>query len=318
MTHIVFLDRSTLPNSIKFASPQFLHTWQDFEKTREEQVSNRAKDADIIVSNKVPLSGATLRQLPKLKMIAVAATGTNNIDLQTCRELGIQVCNITHYADEGVPEHALTLMLALAKSLIPYNLDVNSGEWEAASQFCFITHPITNLAGKTLGIIGKGALGKQMGQIASAIGMQVCYAARRGEKKPTSDRVPFEQLLQESDFISLHCPLTESNQGLISDNELNQMRSSAYLINTARGGLVNESAVVHAIQEQQIAGFATDVASIEPLKPDNPLNRLKNKPNVLITPHIAWASQESLQNLANQLIRNIESFSHGQLLNRII
>ena len=316
--NIVFLDRETIPSHITIGKPKIAHHWFEYASTTADQVVERSKDAHVLITNKVVLNAQTLAACPALKLIIIAATGTNNLDLTACKAQGIAVYNITHYANEGVPEHALTLMLALLKNLIPYHHDVRAGKWQAASHFCFTDHPIQNLAGKTLGIIGGGALGTRMAVIAQGLGMRILLAERKGQTKIRAGRTDFEQVVQHADIITLHCPLTESNQGLFSYAEFAQMKPSAYLINTARGPLVDENALAHAILNKQIAGAASDVAATEPLSANSPLIPLLDCPNFILTPHVAWASDESLNQLCQQLVTNIDAFYLQNPHNRIV
>ncbi|MDO6527746.1 D-2-hydroxyacid dehydrogenase [Motilimonas sp. 1_MG-2023] len=315
---IVFLDRETIPAHININRPNLSHLWVEYPYTSADQVIARSQDAEVIITNKVVLDQTVLKACPKLKLVVVAATGTNNIDLKSCNQLGIAVYNITHYANQGVPEHALMLMLALAKNLIAYDQDVRQGQWQQANQFCFTDHKIQNLAGKTLGIIGAGALGQNMAQLGQALGMKVLISEHKGQRVIRKGRVSFYDVIAQADFISLHCPLTEQTSKLFSEEEFIAMKATAYLINTARGPLVDESALVTALLTKQIAGAATDVAATEPLQNNSPLNQLLHLPNFIMTPHIAWASDESLANLCQQLISNIDGFYQGSPHNRVI
>ncbi|MBT8762818.1 D-2-hydroxyacid dehydrogenase [Desulfohalobiaceae bacterium Ax17] len=311
---IVFLDRSTLKIDIK--RPGFPHHWEEFERTREDEVVARLKEADIAITNKVPLRRATLEKLPSLKMIAVAATGTDHIDIDFCRARGIVVANIRDYACNAVSEHVFMLILALRRNLLAYQEDIHAGLWSKSDQFCLFTHPIHDIHGSTLGIIGYGALGQAVARLAKAFGMQVLLAEHKNAQTIRSGRTPFETVLSESDIVTLHCPLTPDTRNLISLPELKLMKSSSLLINTARGGVVDENALALALQEGLIAGAGFDVLSIEPPREDHVLLKL-NQPNFILTPHIAWASEEAMSNLADQLIENIESFVRGNPQNLV-
>lgn len=306
--HIVFLDRSTLQATVR--RPAFEHTWQEYATTSPEQTVERLKDATIVLTNKAPLRGDVLAQLPKLKMIAVAATGYDVIDVPACRERGIAVANIRNYALHTVPEHAFSLILALRRSLLEYRADVERGRWQEVDQFCFFDHPIRDLHGSTMGIFGEGVLGQGTATIARAFGMRVLFADHAPPKMPNVEFTPVEQVLAESDVISLHCPLTPDSRNMFGLEQFRKMKRSAILINTARGGLVDEQALVTALKEGLIAGAGFDVLTKEPPKEGNPLLDLR-MPNFILTPHVAWASDGAMQFLADQLIDNVELFIKG-------
>jgi glycerate dehydrogenase len=306
--HIVFLDRSTLQASVR--RPAFEHTWQEYATTAAAQTVERLQDATIAISNKVPVRADALAQLPKLRMIAVAATGYDVIDVPACRERGVAVANIRNYARHTVPEHTFALILALRRSLLEYRLDVERGRWQEVDQFCFFDHPIRDLYGSTIGIFGEGVIGQGTAAIARAFGMRVLFAAHPLAGAGGGEFTPVEQLLAESDIVTLHCPLTAENRHMIGLDELSKMKRSAILINTARGGLVDEQALATALKQGLIAGAGFDVLSKEPPKGGNPLLELR-LPNFILTPHVAWASDGAMQFLADQLIDNIELFVRG-------
>lgn len=309
---IAFLDRATIAPSIKLRAPNFTHEWLEYDKTSSEQVLERLAGCTIAVVNKVPLQEAELSQLPELKMVAVAATGTDSIDKDYCEQHDIAVTNIRDYATVSVPEHVLSLMLALRRNIFAYQQDVVAGEWQKSGQFCFFNHPLSDLAGSRLGIIGGGALGQALARLAAGLGMQVVFAERKGAANVRSGRVPFDEVIATSDIISLHCPLSPETKDLIAHEELRCMKNSALLINTARGGLVNEHDLVGALQEGLIAGAGFDVLTREPPPDDHPLFALLGNPHFILTPHIAWASHQAMQTLADQLIDNIERFVAGR------
>lgn len=314
---IVFLDRATLKESIEVRRPDFDHEWVEYESTRPDQVVERLKEATIAIVNKVKMTTAVLSQLPNLEFIAESATGTDNIDLDYCRERGIPVSNISGYAIEAVPEHTFAMMLALRRNLVGYQQDIAAGEWQRANQFCFFTHPIDDLAGQTLGLIGTGAIGEAVAHIAEAFGMKVLKAERKGTTDCRPGYTPFAEVLKKSHVLSLHCPLTPQTRHLIGPAEFEQMQQHPLLINTARGGLVDEEALVNALDSGQIAGAGFDVTTPEPPEPDNALLTLINRPNFILTPHVAWASQRAMQRLADQLIDNVEAFYRGEPENRV-
>ena len=306
---IVFLERNTL--NIPFRKPAFDHEWIDYGETASDELGDRLAQATIAICNKVALRAEALSQLPQLRLIAVAATGTDNVDLQYCHSHNIAVCNTRGYAVNSLPEHALMLMLALRRNLIAYVDDVKAGCWHEARQFCLLDHPIRDLKGSTLGIVGFGTLGKSMAELGRAIGMKVIVAERPNAATVRAGRVPFAELLRLSDVISLHCPLTEETKNLIGAAELSQMKRDAILINTARGGLIDDQALLQALREGQIAGAGIDVLRNEPPRDGNPLLDV-DLPNLIVTPHYAWASRQAMQTLADQLIDNIEAFIRGE------
>jgi len=311
---IVFLERNTF--NVPFRKPSFDHEWIEFGETMPEQVVERLNGATIAICNKVQLRGDALSQLPKLQLIGVAATGVDNVDLAYCRSHNIAVCNTRGYAVNSLPEHALMLMLALRRNLIPYRADVKAGRWHEARQFCLLDHPIADLKGSTLGVVGFGTLGRSMAQLGRAIGMEVIVAERKDAPAVRADRVSFADVLRVSDVISLHCPLTEETKDLIGAEELQQMKPGAILINTARGGLIDDHALLDALQSGRLAGAGIDVLRNEPPREGNPLLDL-DLPNLIVTPHNAWASRQAMQTLADQLIDNLEGFVAGEPQNLV-
>lgn len=317
MERIVFLERDSIRAEVR--RPRFPHVWEEYPATAPEDVLERLRDATIAITNKVVLRGELLARLPQLKLIAGAATGTDNLDLAWCRANGLAVCNIRGYAVHAVPEHVLMLMLALRRQLLAYRADVAAGKWQRAAMFCFFDHRIGDLHGATLGLRGRGSLGLGVARLAEAFGMRVLWGERKGAARVREGYVAFETLLAESDVISLHCPLNEQTRGLIGAAELRAMKRDALLINTARGGLVDEMALVAALQAGWIAGAASDVLTREPPRDGNPLlaPEALALPNLIVTPHVAWASAEAMQTLADQLIDNIEAFVRGEERNRV-
>jgi glycerate dehydrogenase len=303
---IVFLDRESVDAKVR--RPNFPHSYKEYQSTwSPEDVVTRLKDTSIAIINKVPMRAETLKQLPKLKLIAVAATGTDVVDKAYCNANGITVVNIRNYAFNTVPEHVIALIFALRRNLFAYVEDTRAGVWNRSSQFCFLTHPIRDIAGSTLGIVGYGALGKSIGKRAEALGMRVLPF----DIFPQPGLVDFETILKGSDIITLHVPLTPETKNMIGAKELKKMKPTAILINTARGGLVDEAALAEALKNGTIAGAGFDVLTKEPPKEGNVLLDPKI-PNLIVTPHVAWASQEAMQILADQLIDNIEAFVAGK------
>jgi glycerate dehydrogenase len=314
MEHIVFLERSTFV--VAFRRPRFAHTWLDYEVTRPTEIVERLRDVTIVICNKLPLRADVLEELPSLRLIAVAATGVDNIDLEFCRSHNIAVCNGRNYATTSLPEHVLTLIFALRRNLIAYREDVIRGEWQHAQQFCLLDHAINDVRGSTIGIVGYGALGKATESLARAVGMEVLVAERKGAGVVREGRTSFAEVLRRSDVLSLHCPLTDGTRNLISAAELKLMKPTAILINTARGALVDEAALVEALKDGTIGGAGIDVLRAEP--PENSNVLLEEKlPNLVVTPHVAWASREAMQALADQVIDNLEAFVRGEPRNLV-
>ncbi|MDG6227443.1 2-hydroxyacid dehydrogenase [Glaesserella parasuis] len=310
MLNIVFLDRTGIPATHNIPRPSFPHNWIEYDRTSAEETYERAKDADIVITSKVLFGRELLAKLPKLKLIAITATGTNNIDLVAAKELGIAVKNVTGYSSVTVPEHVLGMIFSLKHSLMSYHRDqVTSDRWATCGQFCYVDYPITDVRGSTLGVFGKGCLGTEVGRLAELVGMNVLYAEHKGATTIRDGYTPFEEVLKQADIVTLHCPLTETTQNLINAETLALMKPTAYLINTGRGPLVDEAALLDALENGTIAGAALDVLVKEPPVIDNPLiQAAKRLPNLLITPHVAWASDSAVTTLVNKVAYNIEEF----------
>ena len=312
MEQIVFLDRDSLHASVR--APAFAHQWRDHPATAPDQVVARLAGATIAITNKVPLRAADIARLPDLKMIAVAATGTDIVDLAAARERGIVVANIRNYSLVSVPEHCFALLLALRRNLMAYARDVAAGKWQQAPQFCLFDHPIADLSGSTLGIVGYGALGQRVAQLGRAFGMHIAVASRSPVADPSVESLPLAELLRVADVVSLHLPLNEATRHMIGAAELASMKRTALLINTARGGLVDEAALADALRAGVIGGAGFDVLSREPPRDSNPLLEL-DLPNFILTPHVAWASAGAMQTLADMLVDNLEAFVAGAPVN---
>ncbi len=314
---VVFLDRATIPSQIILKPLSFEHQWVEYNFTAPEQVSERIEGADIVITNKVVLSESNLAQAQQLKLIGVSATGVNNVDVGYCKSNNIAVANVQGYATQSVPEHVIAMLFALKRNLVGYHQDIEAGEWQKDKQFCFFTHPIQDVAGSTFGIMGSGSLGQATAILAKAIGMNVIFAERKGAKSCREGYLPFETVLQQADAISLHCPLTEATRNLISERELAMMKPSAVLINAGRGGLVDEQALVEALKNHEIAGAGMDVFTQEPADNSNPLLANSRLPNLLLTPHVAWGSDSSIQKLSDILMDNIDGFVAGKPQNLV-
>lgn len=305
---IVFLDRATLAPRVKIRRPAFEHEWIEHDHTPPDQVAEFLADATMAITNKVPIGADTLQRVPSLRLVAVAATGTDCIDKAACAARGVAVRNVQGYAVNTVPEHTFALMLALRRNLVAYRESVIAGRWQAAGRFCYFDFPIRDLAGARLGIVGDGTLGRRVAELGRAFGMVPNIAAHKGRSGMGSLYSPWDEVLATSDVITLHCPLTPATRGLIGLPEFHAMQRRPLLVNTARGGLVDEQALVTALDQGLISGAAIDVSSAEPPPPDHPLMRIASRPDVIITPHVAWASDEAQQALADQLMTHIDRF----------
>lgn len=308
---IVFLDRDTIAPDVIVRKPGFDHEWLEYGKTTPEQVVERLKGATIAITNKVPLREDALKQLPDLKLIAVAATGTDVIDLTYCSDNGIVVSNIRGYAVNTVPEHTFALILALSRAVIGYREDVIGGKWQESGQFCFFSHRIFDLAGKRLAIMGEGALGQSVANLARAFGMEPIFAAHKGVDGLGPLYTPWDEVIETADVFTLHCPLLPGTRDMIGLAEFKRMKDTAIIVNTARGGLIVEEDLVTALEQKMIAGAAIDVTPVEPPPNDHPFFRLLKQPNFILTPHVAWASHEAIQTLVDQMVDNIENFVSG-------
>ncbi|MBL8498353.1 2-hydroxyacid dehydrogenase [Nitrosomonas sp. JL21] len=290
--------------------------WQYFDDSSEQDVLERIQSADVAVSNKVYIGHEAIVAAKHLKLICVAATGYNNIDLAAAAEHAVPVCNVRGYATPSVVQHVFMLMLNLARHFVDYQALVKEGGWQASRFFCPLDYDIQELSGKKLGIIGFGELGQAVAEVARAFGMQVLIADHKG-KLPCPGRMAFDDVMRDADVITLHCPYSQETHQLISRREFELMKPSALLINTARGQLVNEADLLHSLRTHRIAGAALDVIQEEPPGADNSMLR-QLPPNLIVTPHIAWASRESRQRLLDQLAGNIRHFFRNEPFNQIM
>lgn len=312
MQKVVFLDRATLGPRVVLRRPGFEHVFAEYQNTAADEVPDRLRDATIAITNKVALTGDTLARVPGLQLVAVAATGTDCVDKAYCQSHGIAVSNVRGYALRTLPEHVFALMLALRRSLFSYRADTLAGEWQRSGQFCFFHYPINDLGGARLGIIGEGVLGQRVAEIAKVFGMSTVFAAHKGRTGLGPLYTPWEEVLETSDVITLHSPLTPQTREMIAMPEFRRMKRKPLLINTARGGLVVEEDLERALDEDLISGAGIDVTLPEPPPADGPLMRIAKRWNVIVTPHVAWASDEAQQALADQLVDNIENFVAGK------
>ncbi len=308
---IVFLDRTTIGPTVRITRPDFEHEWIEYQASARDQVVERLQGATVAITNKVPIDAASLAELPELRLIAVAATGYDVVDVAACHARGVVVSNVRGYAVHTVPEHTFALILALRRALIGYRADVIAGAWQQAGQFCFFNHPIRDLHGATLGIIGEGTIGQEVARLGQAFGMRTLFAAHKGVSGLGPLYTPFDEVLESSDVITLHAPLTPATRNLLAMAEFRRLRRRPLLINASRGGLVHEGDLVRALDEGLIGGIGFDCLSAEPPGADHPFWPILERPNVIVTPHVAWASEEAMQTLWDQLIETIEGFARG-------
>ncbi len=319
---VVFLDASTVQhaNDVDLSPLEGIGSFQSYETTTPDQLAERLRDAAIVIANKVRLNAELITAHPDLKVIAVAATGTNNVDLDAARRAGVQVCNVRGYSTESVAQHAVAAMLNLATQMHRYTAEPT--QWASSPIFTRLDYPVIELQGRTLGLIGVGNIGRRVGEIAQALGMRVIGYARPGSNQEVHaewPRVPMDALLAESDVVSLHCPLTEETQGLMNAETLRAMKPGAFLINTGRGELVEEAALLTSLREGHLGGAGLDVLSVEPPPANHPLlEAASSLPNLLITPHTAWSSRTARQELIHRVAANIRAFIEtGEATNRV-
>ena len=290
--HIVVLDRDTLVN--RPFDFDFPHTLSSYGTTEAHETLERIRGADIVITNKVVISAQAFAENPQLKLVAVTATGVNNVDVEAAKQNGTAVCNIRAYGNESVAEHAFMMMITLMRNLPAYQRDVAAGLWENSPFFCHLGAPMRDLNGKTLSIFGRGNIGKTLATYAQAFKMNVVFAEHKNAQSVRDGYVSFDEAIRSADVVSLNCPLTPQTANMIGEAELQQMKPGAILINCGRGGLVDEAALAAALKYGQIGGAGFDVLTQEPPRDGNPLLKAR-LPNLIVTPHIAWASQEGRQ-----------------------
>ena len=314
----VFLDYSTVGPGLD-TSPltDLLPDLEIFDGTQDDQVRDRIRDAEFVFANKIRISDASFDAAPKLRFVGLTATGTDNIDLNSARRHGIAVCNVRGYCSPSVTEHVFGVLLMLAHNLHTYTAAVRGGAWQKSENFCMLTYPVRELSSMTMGIVGFGELGRSVANKAREFDMEVIVSARPGSNSVLEDRVAFDELLERSDVLSLHCPLTDSTQGLIGADELRRMKSSAILINTARGALIDSAALASALRDGDIAAAAIDVLPEEPPVNGDPLLDYAGD-NLLVTPHIAWSTDRARQDSIIELAANVEAFLRGEERNRVV
>ncbi len=313
---IALLDAATLANT-DLTPLSKLGELNIHQHTSEEQILTHSEGADVIISNKVILNASTLAKLPALKLICVAATGTNNIDLDAAKQLGIKVCNVAGYSTPSVVQHTFTLLGNLMTNIHRYQQDCANGRWQQSNMFCRLDYPITELAGKNFVIFGHGSLGQAVGKVAEAFGAQVIIAERPNATHIRSGRTEFTKALKMADVLSIHCPLNDETRNLFNKETLALLKPTSFVINTARGGIVDEAALVEILTNNQIAGAGFDVLSVEPAQATNPLANYQGH-NLILTPHTAWAAKESIERLVNEIAKNIINFTHGTPSNVVV
>ncbi len=305
---IVILDAVTLGTDIDLSIFDKFGTVEIFETTTKEELPSRINDADIVITNKVVFGKKEFEYAKNLKLICIAATGYNNIDIELAKSNNVVVANVRNYSTEAVAQHTFSLILAIENSLLNYIEETRNGNWAKSPVFTMLNHPFNEVYGKTIGIIGYGTIGKRVAEIAKAFGMKVLIGKRKGVEYHDIERVEFDDLLSKADIISIHTPLSENTKNMFSMPEFEKMKRSAILINVARGGIVNENDLYTALKSNLIRAAATDVTELEPIQADNKLVNLKN---MYITPHIAWASTESRKRLVEGIAANINEFISG-------
>ncbi|MBH0096951.1 D-2-hydroxyacid dehydrogenase [Psychrobacter sp. NZS113] len=306
----VFLDKGTFSDGIDLPVPTGISDYVTYNETPKDTsvILERCKDADIIITNKVQINAEVISKLPKLKLIQLTATGMNNVDQDACNEHGVALFNVAGYAVKSVPEHTFMLMLNAMRAGIHYHQKVSDGTWQAKGDFCLLDIPLIDLEDKTLGIIGVGTIGKRVTEIARAFGMTVLWAEQQGRVPRNDDYTAFEDVLAQSDVLSLHCPLNAQTQHLINADTLAKMAKQPLIVNVARGGIVDSQALTDAINDEQVIGYASDVFEQEPIANDDPLLSLKNHPRVIFSPHNAWGSKSAQETLWQMLSKQVADF----------
>jgi len=313
---IVVLERHSAGTDITVDYSALGDTTYYRNTSTKEEVIERIKDADVIVANKAPLCEETLKDAPNVKLICELATGFDNVDLAYCTSRGIKVANVRDYCTEMVAQHTFALALALCEQLPHYDNYVKSGTYSAQDRFSNFDIPFYELAGKTWGIVGMGNIGRKVAQIATAFGCKVIFHSITGKSTVSEyEQVDKDTLFAQSDFLSLHCPLSDISKNFIDADALKKMKKTAILVNVARGKVVDNTALYHALMDGEIAGAGLDVVEDEPLRTTNPLSQIKDSNKLIITPHLAWASVEARTRCVEEVGRNIEAFQRGESRN---
>ncbi|WP_111745814.1 NAD(P)-dependent oxidoreductase [Salinisphaera orenii] len=312
-----FLDTGTLPGALDWAGlTASLDNWHWHHNTAPDDLAARLSDVDVAVTNKIVLDANTLAAAPHLKLVGIAATGINNIDKTAARQHGIDVVNVTNYATESVCQQVFAFILARASRVTDYDQLVKTGGWTESEFFCRMAYPVEQIADQTLVIVGGGDIGNAVAAAGRGFGMRVVFAERPGADTVRADRLAFNEALAEADALSLHCPLTDATRDLIDADALARMKSTAMVIDTARGGLINASALANALRAGEIGSAAIDVLDAEPPPATHPL-LAGDIPNLTINPHVGWASQTARQRVLDQLTAKITAFTHGESLTTV-
>ena len=310
---LVVLERNSVGTDIDMGCLEKFGEVVCYPNTVADNTAERVQDADIVIVNKAPMNENTLKNAPNVKLICLFATGFDNVDLAYCKGRGIKVANVVNYCTAAVAQHTLLLAMALSEKLAFYDDYVKSGTYGAQDRFSNFDKPFNELEGKTWGIVGMGGIGHKVAGLATAFGCKVIFFSASGKSTCTEyERVEFDRLLQESDILSLHCPLSDRTRGLINREAFSRMKSSAILVNVARGPVVDTQALYEALIEGKIAAAGLDVLEKEPISKDNPLNEIKDSTKLIITPHMSWASTESRERLVAEVAKNIEAFLDGK------
>jgi glycerate dehydrogenase len=312
--NVVFLDSSTIP--LPVPRPAAGVNWTDLPATLDNQVIDALRDADVALTNKVRLTRDVLRELPRLKFICVTAAGYDCVDVDYCAANGIQISNVPGYAARSVAEHVMACVFALRRKLVQYRGIATGHAWSNSSVFCVHGPRIGDIAGTTIGLVGYGSIAAEVARLSLAVGMQVLRSERKGAGTVRPGYVAFDEALRRSDVVSLHCPLTSTTEGMMGEREFSMMKPSAVLVNTARGALIDERALEHALTMESIAGAALDVLRMEPPHEGNRF-LTRELDNLILTPHIAWASTSGVDALVSVVARNVESYLAGKPENRI-
>ena len=316
---IVELDRETLGYDIDTSVLKTIGSFEEHEAADLETTREYIKDADVIIFNKTKMNEELLKDAPNVKLLAITATGFDNIDLEYCKSRGIAAANIKAYSTPAVAQHTFAMALFILEKISYYDEYVKSGKYSSQSGFCNFDEKYNELSGKTWGIIGMGNIGRSVAKIAEAFGCKVIFYSASGNSTCTDyERVDLDTLLKESDVLSIHCPLSDRTRNLINRDTLKLMKKSAILINVARGPVVNDADLAEALNNGTIAGAGLDVLGVEPMEKDNPLGLIKDSRKLLITPHMAWASVESRQRCFDEVLLNIKAFIEGRERNRLV
>ncbi len=313
----MFLDFSTVGPGVDTSRIDAVVDATYYDVTVEDRIVERLHDCEVALLNKTRIAAPVFGQLPALRLVSVAATGVDNVDSAAAKAAGVAVANVRDYCSDALAQHVFALILGITQQIGLYSQLVQSGAWSQSRSFALFDYPIRELAGRNLGIVGFGYLGRAVARVARGFGMNVLVAARPGSGEVPPGRLPFDEVLARADVLSLHCPLTEATTHLLDADAFHRMKSDAILINTARGGLVDQAALADALRRGEIAGAGIDVLPVEPPPADDPL-LAGDIPNLVVTPHIAWAAREARQRAIDQLAENIESFFAGGELRRVV